>query len=64
MFKINNNDGQGKGLTFQALLLECGSMKEKTEKKIKPVQTNQLVSMPDDKNFPVASHTGLQRYSL
>ena len=49
-------------MTFQALLLECGSMKEKTEKKIKPVQTNQLVSMPDDKNLPVTSHTGLQRY--
>jgi len=49
-------------LTFQALLLECANMKEKSEKEKQPVQSQQLVSMPDDKNLPVVSHTGLQRY--
>jgi len=49
-------------LTFQALLLECASMKKKSQKKKKPVAAQQLVSMPDDKNLPVVSHTGLQRY--
>ena len=49
-------------MTFQALLLECASMKEKSKKKKKSMETQQLVSMPDDKNLPVASHTGLQRY--
>jgi len=49
-------------LTFQALLLEWGSMKEESKKKKKPIATKQLVSMPDDKNLPVVSHTGLQRY--
>jgi len=49
-------------LTFQALLLEWASMKEESKKKKKPMETKQLVSMPDDKNLPVVSHTGLQRY--
>ena len=49
-------------MTFQALLLECANMKEKSEKEKQPVQSQQLVSMPDDKNLPVVSHTGLQRY--
>ena len=49
-------------MTFQALLLECASMKKKSQKKKKPVAAQQLVSMPDDKNLPVVSHTGLQRY--
>ena len=49
-------------MTFQALLLEWGSMKEESKKKKKPRATKQLVSMPDDKNLPVVSHTGLQRY--
>ena len=49
-------------MTFQALLLEWGSMKEESKKKKKPMETKQLVSMPDDKNLPVVSHTGLQRY--
>ncbi len=49
-------------MTFQALLLECASMKEESKKKKKPMETKQLVSMPDDKNLPVVSHTGLQRY--
>jgi len=49
-------------LTFQSLLLECASMKKKSPKKKKPVAAQQLVSMPDDKNLPVVSHTGLQRY--
>ena len=49
-------------MTFQALLLEWGSMKEESKKKKKPIATKQLVSMPDDKNLPVVSHTGLQRY--
>ncbi|MEN8231837.1 MAG: RNA polymerase factor sigma-32 [Thermodesulfobacteriota bacterium] len=38
------------------------SMKEESKKKKKPMETKQLVSMPDDKNLPVVSHTGLQRY--
>ena len=37
-------------------------MKEESKKKKKPMETKQLVSMPDDKNLPVVSHTGLQRY--
>jgi RNA polymerase sigma-32 factor len=49
-------------LTFQALLLEWASMKKESQKKKKPVAAQQLVSMPDDKNLPVVSHTGLQRY--
>lgn len=49
-------------MTFQVLLLECASMKEKSQKKKKSIQTQQLVSMPEDKNLPVVSHTGLQRY--
>ena len=49
-------------MTFQALLLEWASMKEESKKKKKPMATKQLVSMPDDKNLPVVSHTGLQRY--
>jgi len=62
LFKINNKAQQRKGLTFQALLLECASMKKKSEKKKQPLKTKHLVSMPEDKNLPVASHTGLQRY--
>ena len=49
-------------MTFQALLLEWVSMKEESKKKKKPIATKQLVSMPEDKNLPVVSHTGLQRY--
>ena len=49
-------------MTFQSLLLECASMKEESKKKKKSMETQQLVSMPDDKNLPVVSHTGLQRY--
>lgn len=49
-------------MTFQALLLEWASMKEESKKKKKPMETKQLVSMPDDNNLPVVSHTGLQRY--
>ena len=49
-------------MTFQTLLLECGSMKEKSKKKKKSIEAQKLVSMPDDKNLPVVSHTGLQRY--
>ncbi|HBF43404.1 MAG TPA: RNA polymerase subunit sigma-70 [Desulfobacteraceae bacterium] len=37
-------------------------MKEEFKKKKKPMETKQLVSMPDDNNLPVVSHTGLQRY--
>jgi RNA polymerase sigma-32 factor len=62
LFKVYNKKQQGKRLTFQALLLEWGSMKEESKKKKKPIATKQLVSMPDDKNLPVVSHTGLQRY--
>lgn len=49
-------------MTFQALLLEWASMKEESKKKKKSMETKQLVSMPDDNNLPVVSHTGLQRY--
>ena len=49
-------------MTFQALLLEWASMKKESKKKKKPLAAQQLVSMPDDKNLPVVSHTGLQRY--
>ena len=49
-------------MTFQTLLLECGSMKEKSKKKKNSIEAQKLVSMPDDKNLPVVSHTGLQRY--
>ena len=49
-------------MTFQALLLEWASMKKESKKKKKSVAAQQLVSMPDDKNLPVVSHTGLQRY--
>ena len=49
-------------MTFQSLLLECASMKKESLKKKKPVKAQQLVSMPDDKNLPAVSHTGLQRY--
>jgi RNA polymerase sigma-32 factor len=62
LFKVYNKNQQGKRLTFQALLLEWGSMKDESKKKKKPMETKQLVSMPDDKNLPVVSHTGLQRY--
>ena len=37
-------------------------MKKESQKEKKPVAAQQLVSMPDDKNLPVVSHTGLQRY--
>jgi len=37
-------------------------MKEKSKKKKKSIEAQKLVSMPDDKNLPVVSHTGLQRY--
>ena len=37
-------------------------MKKESQKKKKPVAAQQLVSMPADKNLPVVSHTGLQRY--
>jgi RNA polymerase sigma-32 factor len=37
-------------------------MKKESQKKKMPVAAQQLVSMPDDKNLPVVSHTGLQRY--
>jgi RNA polymerase sigma-32 factor len=37
-------------------------MKKESQKKKKPVAAQQLVSMPEDKNLPVVSHTGLQRY--
>ncbi len=49
-------------MTFQGLLLEYASMKKASKKKKKSVETQQLVSMPDDKNLPVVGHTGLQRY--
>ena len=44
------------------LLLECGTMKRESKKKKKAKEPQQLVSMPEDKNLPVVSHTGLQRY--
>ena len=49
-------------MTFQALLLECASMKKESSKNKKPIETQQLVSMPDDNNLPAVGHTGLQRY--
>jgi len=49
-------------LTFQGLLLEYVTMKKASKKKKKSVETQQLVSMPDDKNLPAVGHTGLQRY--
>ena len=49
-------------MTFQALLLECGTMKDDVKQKSEIMEPQQLVSMPDDKNLPVVSHTGLQRY--
>ena len=53
---------QGKRLTFQVLLLECGTMDEETTNKNQTLEPQHLVSMPDDKNLPVVGHTGLQRY--
>jgi len=44
------------------LLLECDTMKRELKKKKKSIEPQQLVSMPEDKNLPVVSHTGLQRY--
>ena len=49
-------------MTFQVLLLEYATMKKGTKKKKEPVKAQQLVSMPEDKNLPVVSHSGLQRY--
>ena len=49
-------------MTFHPLLLECPIMKKESKKKQKPAEPQQLVSMPEDKNLPVVSHTGLQRY--
>jgi len=49
-------------LTFQPLLLEWASMKKQSKKNIDPNDINPLVAMPDDKNLPAVSHTGLQRY--
>ncbi|MDH3392153.1 MAG: RNA polymerase factor sigma-32 [Desulfobulbaceae bacterium] len=49
-------------MTFHPLLLECPSMKKESKKKEKSTEMQQLVSMPDDKNLPAVSHTGLQRY--
>jgi len=60
--KFYQKTQQGKRLTFQVLLLECASMKDGTKKKKKPMESQHLVSMPDDKNLPVVGHTGLQRY--
>ncbi|MDX2434069.1 MAG: RNA polymerase factor sigma-32 [Desulfobacterales bacterium] len=37
-------------------------MKKESKKKKKSTEMQQLVSMPDDKNLPAVSHTGLQRY--
>jgi RNA polymerase sigma-32 factor len=37
-------------------------MKKQSKKSTEPSDINPLVSMPDDKNLPVVSHTGLQRY--
>jgi RNA polymerase sigma-32 factor len=37
-------------------------MKKELKKKKKSIEPQQLVSMPEDKNLPVVSHTGLQRY--
>ena len=49
-------------MTFQVLLLECGSMKKESTSKNEQMQTHQLISMPDDKSLPAVSHTALQRY--
>ena len=49
-------------MTFQALILECASMKKESKKKNKTIKPQKLVNMPEDKNLPVVSHTGLQRY--
>ena len=49
-------------MTFHPLLLECPIMKKESKKKKKSTEMQQLVSMPDDKNLPAVSHTGLQRY--
>jgi len=49
-------------LTFQVLILECASMKKESKKKKQPQKPQKLVSIPEDKNLPVVSHTGLQRY--
>jgi len=49
-------------LTFQVLILECASMKKESKKKNQPKKPQKLVSIPEDKNLPVVSHTGLQRY--
>ena len=49
-------------MTFHPLLLECPSMKKESKKKKKSTEMQQLVSMPDYKNLPAVSHTGLQRY--
>ena len=49
-------------MTFQALILECASMKKESKKKNQTIKAQKLVSMPEDKNLPVVSHTGLQRY--
>jgi len=35
---------------------------KKEKKKNRTIEPQQLVSMPEDKNLPVVSHTGLQRY--
>ena len=37
-------------------------MKKQSKKNIDPNDINPLVAMPDDKNLPAVSHTGLQRY--
>ena len=49
-------------MTFQALILECASMKKESKKKNKTIKPQKLVNIPEDKNLPVVSHTGLQRY--
>jgi len=60
--KSHNTNRQGKRLIFQVLLLECGTMKKDQADKSHPMEPQQLVSLSDDKNLPVVSHTGLQRY--
>jgi RNA polymerase sigma-32 factor len=37
-------------------------MKKEKKNKKQSIEPQQLVSMPEDKNLPVVSHTGLQRY--
>ena len=49
-------------MTFQVLILECVSMKKESKKKNQPIKPQKLVSIPEDKNLPVVSHTRLQRY--